>query len=374
MSLAIKEVLTKKELKKFVEFPNIMYKENAYYTPFLFNDEMDLFTKEKNPAYDFSETKLFLAYIDNKVVGRICGLINHAYNEKWGKKAIRFNHFDFIDNYEVSEALFNEVVKWGKEKGLVEIMGPIGFSDMDHEGMLIEGFEELNMSLTYYNYPYYKDHMERLGLRKDVDWVEYQVMVPKERDERIARISEHLQKRYGYKVVFYKKQKPLLEDAKAAFEVVDKEFAKLYGTVPLTEKMVNKTIKDYLPLVNLKYLCTVKDKNDKVIAFALLLPSFVKAAKKSNGRLLPLGIFRLLKALKGKNDVLEMYWIAVAGEHQNKGVPAIIMDEMLKMFIDNNIKYCETGPELEKNEAVQSMWKSFEKRQHRRRRCFIKEI
>lgn len=374
MSIVIKEVLTKKELKKFVEFPNIMYKENAYYTPFLFNDEMDLFTKEKNPAYDFSETKLFLAYIDNKVVGRICGLINHAYNEKWDKRAIRFNHFDFIDNYEVSEALFNEVVKWGKEKGLVEIMGPIGFSDMDHEGMLIEGFEELNMSLTYYNYPYYKDHMERLGLRKDVDWVEYQVMVPKERDERIARISEHLQKRYGYKVVFYKKQKPLLEDAKAAFEVVDKEFAKLYGTVPLTEKMVNKTIKDYLPLVNLKYLCTVKDKNDKVIAFALLLPSFVKAIKKSNGRLLPLGIFRILKALKGKNDVLEMYWIAVAGEHQNKGVPAIIMDEMLKMFIDNNIKYCETGPELEKNEAVQSMWKSFEKRQHRRRRCFIKEI
>ena len=172
----------------------------------------------------------------------------------------------------------------------------------------------------------------------------------------------------------FKKQKPLLEDAKAAFEVVDKEFAKLYGTVPLTEKMVNKTIKDYLPLVNLKYLCTVKDKNDKVIAFALLLPSFVKAIKKSNGRLLPLGIFRILKALKGKNDVLEMYWIAVAGEHQNKGVPAIIMDEMLKMFIDNNIKYCETGPELEKNEAVQSMWKSFEKRQHRRRRCFIKEI
>lgn len=374
MSVIIKEVLTKKDLRKFVVFPNKLYKGNEYYAPFLYNDEIDIFNKKKNPAYEFSDTKLFLAYKDKKIVGRIAGIINYAYNEKWNKNAIRFTRIDFIDDYEVSSALLNAVVDWGKENGLTEIMGPIGFTDIDHEGMLIEGFEELNMTLTFYNYPYYKEHMERLGLKKDVDWVEYQITIPNNRDERMARISEHLKERYGYKVVFYKKRKDLLKDGYNVFKLVDKEFAKLYGTVPLTDKLIEKTIKDYIPLVNLKYLCTIKDKEDKIIAFAVLIPSIIKAVQKSNGKFLPFGIFRMLRALYGKNDTLEMYWIAVDSEYQKKGIPAIIMDEMLKMFIDNGIRICETGPELEKNEAVQSMWKTFEARRHKRRRCWIKEI
>ena len=374
MGVVIKEVLTKRDLKKWVDFPNKLYKENKYYVPFLFSDEMATFTKSKNPAYEFCETKLFLAYKNNKIVGRIGALINHAYNKKWHKNAIRFTRFDFIDDYEVSSTLFNEVVKWGKERGFNEAMGPIGFTDMDHEGMLIEGFEELNMSITFYNHPYYIDHMERLGLRKDAEWVEYQLMVPENQDERMKRISDHLQKRNGYYAVFYHDRKKLYKEAFDAFKLIDAEFAKLYGTVPLTEGVIKKAIDDYIPLVNLKYICTIKDKEDKIVAFAILVPSIAKALKKSNGKMFPFGVFRMLRALKGKNDTLEMFMIAVDGEHQKRGLPAIIMEKMLEMCIDNGVKICETGPELELNEAVQSMWKTFNTRQHRKRRCWIKEI
>ena len=374
MSVQIKEVLSKKDLKKWVDFPNKLYKKVPTYVPFLFIDEMDTFTKGKNPAYEFCDTKLFLAYKEGKVVGRIAGLINHAANKKWGTNAIRFTRFDFIDDYEVSKALFDEVVKWGKENGHTEIMGPIGFTDMDHEGMLVEGFEELNMSITFYNHPYYLTHMQKLGLEKEVDWVEYQLTVPTKLDPKLEKMSEFLQKRNGYKLVTYTDRKTLKEDAFEAFKVIDVAFSKLYGTVPLTNEVIAKAIADYIPLVNLKYICSVRDKEDKIAGFAVLVPSIAKALKKSNGRMLPLGMFRMLKALKGKNDTLEMFFIAVEPEHQKKGLPAIIMSQMLKMCIENGVKICETGPELEVNADVQSLWKGFDTRNHKRRRCFKKQI
>lgn len=373
MSIIIKEVVGKKDLKKWVDFPNKLYKKVPAYVPFLFNDEMDTFTKAKNPAYDFCETKLFLAYIDHKIVGRIGALINHAYNKKWNKNAMRFTRFDFIDDYEVSEALFNEVIKWAKENNLTEVMGPIGFTDLDHEGMLVEGFDELNMSITFYNHPYYIKHMERLGLTKDIDWMEFQIKVPEQLDPRIERISEHLIQRNGYELVTYTSRKVLLNDAFEAFKVIDEAFSVLYGTVPLTEKIINKAIADYIPLVNLKYICSVKDKEGKIIGFGILVPSIAKALKKCNGRMVR-GIFRLLKALKGKNDTLEMFLIGITQEHQKKGVPAIIMNQIIKVCIENGVKICETGPELETNDSVQSMWKTFDARHHKRRRCWIKQI
>ena len=373
MSIIIKEVVGKKDLKKWVDFPNKLYKKVPAYVPFLFNDEMDTFTKAKNPAYDFCETKLFLAYIDHKIVGRIGALINHAYNKKWNKNAMRFTRFDFIDDYEVSEALFNEVIKWAKENNLTEVMGPIGFTDLDHEGMLVEGFDELNMSITFYNHPYYIKHMERLGLTKDIDWMEFQIKVPEQLDPRIERISEHLIQRNGYELVTYTSRKVLLNDAFEAFKVIDEAFSVLYGTVPLTEKIINKAVADYIPLVNLKYICSVKDKEGKIIGFGILVPSIAKALKKCNGRMIR-GIFRLLKALKGKNDTLEMFLIGITQEHQKKGVPAIIMNQIIKVCIENGVKICETGPELETNDSVQSMWKTFDARHHKRRRCWIKQI
>ena len=373
MNIIIKEVVGKKDLKKWVDFPNKLYKKVPAYVPFLFNDEMDTFTKEKNPAYDFCETKLFLAYIDNKIVGRIGALINHAYNKKWNKNAIRFTRFDFIDDYEVSSALFNEVIKWAKENGLTEVMGPIGFTDLDHEGMLVEGFDELNMSITFYNHPYYIKHMEKLGLSKDIDWMEFQIKVPEQLDPRIERISKHLIERNGYQLVTYTNRKVLLKDAFEAFKVIDEAFSVLYGTVPLTDKIINKAISDYIPLVNLKYICSVKDKDGAIIGFGILVPSIAKALKKCNGRMVR-GIFRLLKALKGKNDTLEMFLIGITHEHQKKGVPAIIMNQIIKVCIEHGVKICVTGPELETNDSVQSMWKTFDARHHKRRRCWIKQI
>ena len=374
MNITVKEVTSKKDLRKWIKFPNSLYKDNEYYVPFLATDEEETFTRDKNPAYDFCETKLFLAYKNGEIVGRIAGLINHAYNKKWGKNAIRFTRFDFIDDYEVSKALFDRVIAWGKENGLTEIMGPIGFTDMDHEGMLVEGFEEFNMSITFYNHPYYIDHMERLGLSKDIDWIEYRISVPEALDPRFERITNRLIERNGYQVVTYNDRKVLYNDALEAFKVIDIAFSKLYGTVPLTPEVIKHAIDGYVPLVNLDYICSIKDKEGNIIGFGVLVPSIAKALKKSDGKILPFGIFRLLRALKGKNDTLEMFFVAVKPEYQSLGVPAILISTLVPKIIENGVKYCETGPMLETNTAVHSMWRHFEKRQHRRRRCYIKEI
>lgn len=374
MNIIIKEVSTKKDLKKWIEFPNTLYEGNEYYVPFLANDEAETFSPDKNPAYAFCETRLFLAYKDNKIVGRIAGLINHAYNKKWNKNAIRYTRFDFIDDYDVSKALFETVVAWGKERGYTEIMGPIGFTDMDHEGMLVEGFEEFNMSITFYNHPYYLEHMERLGLQKDIDWIEYRINVPETFDPRFERICNHLIKKHGYQVVTYDNRKVLYTDALEAFKLIDIAFSKLYGTVPLTPEIIKHSLDGYIPLVNLDYICSIKDKDGKIIGFGVLVPSIAKALKKSNGKMLPFGVFRLLKALKGKNDTLEMFFVAVHPDYQVQGLPAILINTLTPKIMANGVKFCETGPMLETNAAVHSMWRHFEKRQHRRRRCYIKKI
>ena len=374
MNTIIKEVVTKKDLKKWIEFPNKLYRDIEYYVPFLASDEEETFSIDKNPAYAFCETKLYLAYQGNEIVGRIAGLINYAYNQKWNKNAIRFTRFDFIDDFEVSQMLFDKVVCWGKEKGFTEIMGPIGFTDMDHEGMLVEGFEEMNLSITFYNYPYYIKHMERLGMQKDIDWIEYRINVPETLDPRFEKISKHLIAKNGYEVVTYNSRKALYKDAFEAFKIIDIAFSKLYGTVPLTPEVIKHAIDKYIPVVNLDYICSIKDKDGKIIGFGVLVPSIAKALKKSDGKLFPLGIFRMLKALNGKNDTLEMFFVAVHPDFQSLGLPAILIYALAKKIIGNGVKYCETGPMLETNTAVHSMWRHFEKRQHRRRRCYIKNI
>ena len=374
MSVLVKEVQSRKDLKKWVEFPNKLYKKVDAYVPFLSNDEIDTFTESKNPGYEYCETKLFLAYRDNEIVGRIGGLINHAANKKWNQNRLRFTRFDFIDDLEVSKALFDAVVSWGKSFGYDEIIGPIGFHDIDHEGMLIEGFDELNMSITFYNYPYYIKHMENLGLEKEVDWVEYLLTVPNEPSEKLQKLNDFLLKRSKVELVKYTKSKDVYQDAFKAFDVVDEAFSVLFGTVPLTDKVIKKTIDDYIPLVNLKYVTIVKYEGE-IIGFALMVPSIAKALKKSNGKLFPFGLFRMLKALKGKNDTLEMFLVAIKPEFQSKGIPVILINDMLKTCVENGVKYCETGPELEHNKNVQSMWRNFDDvRQHKRRRCWIKKI
>ena len=372
----IVEVQTKKDLWKWVRFPNRLYKRNAFFVPFLEQDEFDSFSNsaERNPAYEFCETRLFLAYKSGVLVGRIAGLINHAYNRKWKKNAIRFTRFDFVDDYEVSQALFDSVVAWGRERAHTEIMGPIGFTDMDHEGMLIEGFDETNMSITFYNSPYYASHMERLGLIKDTDWIEYQIQVPTAPIPRIERLYKRISERGGYEVVTYNDRKVLYRDVFEAFDLIDLAYSKLYGTVPLTDAVIKKVVDDFIPLVNLKYICAVKDEEGRIVAFGVMIPSIARALKKSNGKIYPLGIFRLLRALKYKNDTLEMMLVAVDPELQSRGIPVLIINTLLERLIENGVKYCETGPMLETNGAVHSLWGFFEKRQHKRRRCYIKSI
>lgn len=368
--ITIIEVKTKKDLKKFVQFPIDLYKDNEYFVPALTMDEMDNFNPKKNPAYEFCETKLFLAYKDKRVVGRICGLINYAYIKKINKNIMRFTRFDVIDDIEVTKALVEAVKDWGRSKGIYSIMGPIGFTDIDKQGMLVEGFEEMNLSITLYNYEYYQKHLEQLGFVKDADWVEYQISIPENLDPRIDRISDVVKKRYGFKRLTFERNKDLVPYAREAFKVINEAFAKLYGTVPLTEAIIEKAIKEYIPLVNLDFVIVISNKEEEIIGFGLLVPSLASATKKSKGRLLPFGIFRLLKALK-TFDILEMYFIAVKPEYQNMGVNAIVMSEAIKEGIKHKVKFAETGPELETNNNVQDQWKNFNSRQHRRRRCYI---
>ena len=373
-TVKIVEVSTKQELWKWVRFPNELYKNNEYFVPFLENDEFDTFTKEKTPSYEFCETRLFLAYRGDKIVGRIAGLINHAYNKKWDKNAIRYTRFDFVDDYEVSEKLFARVVEWGKERGYTEIMGPIGFNDTDHQGMLVEGFDQLNMSVTFYNFPYYIDHMERLGLAKSIDWIEYKIKCPDYVDPRIEKLSKRLLERGKYVVETYTDRKKLYNDAFEAFEVVDEAEAVLYGTVPLTPEIIKNMVDNYIPLVDLDYICSVKDTDGHIVAFGVMVPSLAKAFKKANGKMLPFGIVHMLKALKCPNDTLEMYFVAVDPKHQMLGVPAILIDTLVRKCIEKKVAYCETGPMLETNKAVHGMWRYFEKEQHKSRRCYIKDI
>ncbi|MDD4000271.1 MAG: hypothetical protein PHX62_05195 [Bacilli bacterium] len=367
--IIVKEIEKKSDLKKFVDFPNKLYKNNQYYIPAFFSDEFNLLNKEKNAAYEYCETKLFLAYQDGKIVGRVCALINHAYNEKKNLKQMRFNRFDVIDDLEVTKLLFSKISAWAKERELTQIIGPIGFNDLDKQGMLIEGYEEYGNTITLYNYAYYPKHLEAIGFKKDVDWVEYQIAVPKDKGEKVNRLANMIIKRYEYKVVRIKKRKEIGLYVTKAFAVINESFEHLYGVVPITEKQIDAAVKQFVTLINTEFLYLITDKQDELIGFGIMVPSLNSATKKSNGRLFPFGFIRALRALK-KCDILDMYLIAVKPAYHNLGVNALILAEGIKSAIRNNIKFAETGPELEDNSQVQSQWKEFEYRQHRRRRCY----
>lgn len=367
--IEIKEIITKRDKKKFTDFPNKLYKDNKYYVPAFFADELNMLDPKTNPAYQYCETKLFLAYKDKKIVGRICALINHAYNEKKNLKQMRFCRYDVIDDFEVSKKLFEKVIEFAKERNLSQVIGPIGFSDLDKQGLLVEGFEEYSNTITLYNHPYYMDHLTKLGFMKDVDWVEYQVFAPESMNERLERLSQVIIKRYGYKVVKLKKRKETAPYVNKAFDLVNESFAHLYGVVPINDEQIKLAVKQFVTLVNMDYLYIVENKEGEMVGFGILVPSLNAATKKSNGRLFPLGFIRALKALK-THKVLDMYLVAVKPAYHNLGVNALILAEGMRTAIKNGVEYAETGPELETNEEVKSQWKEFETRQHRRRRCF----
>ncbi|MBR1474196.1 MAG: N-acetyltransferase [Muribaculaceae bacterium] len=367
---------TKSNLKAFAKFPiDTLYNGNPYYVPDLISDVVGTLMPSENPAFDFCESAYFMAYRDGKPVGRIAGIINRLVNERNGKQEGRFGYIDFIDDAEVSDALIQAVTDWAKQKGMTTLTGPLGFTDMDQEGMLVEGFDEVSTQATIYNYPYYPQHMERMGFVKDVDWVEFRVEVPTEVPEKMARIARIVKQRLNIDTIKYTSRKKLVNDyGDAIFKLINEAYDKLFGYSPLSDKQIKHYIKMYLPFLPLDDLSLVVKPDGELIGVGITLPSLSQALIKSRGRLLPFGWYHLLKAFKGHNDVVDLLLIAVKPEYQSKGVNALIFDDLIPCFIRFGYKWADTGHELEDNERVQQQWQYFNYRQNKRRRAYTKEI
>ena len=376
MNVTIKPVTSKKEMKQFICFNYELYKGSPYAVPELYSDVRDTLDPTKNAAFEFCEAQPFIALRNDKVVGRIVAIINHKANSAWGKKAVRFGWVDFIDDNEVVDALFAAVEQWGRERGMNEVHGPLGFTDFDPEGMLVEGFERISTMVAIYNYPYYPQHMERMGYQKDTDWVEYMLTAPKELPEKHARITDIVKKRLGLKVVKYTSHRKLArERGEAIFDLLNEAYAQLYGYSALSPKQVQQYIKTYLPLLDLRLVPIIVDKDDNLVGFGILLPSLAKAFQKAQGFMFPFGWWHLIKALKWNDtQTTEMMLVAVKPEYQGKGAVALIFADIIPVHYQLGYRYSESNPELETNTKVQAQWEYFERENHKRRRAYTKKL
>lgn len=373
MKLIIEEVLNKKSLKKFIQFQFDLYKSNEFWVPPLISDEIKTLSKDKNPAFEFCELKLWMVLKDDKVVGRVAGIINHKYNEKVNKKYARFGYIDFIDDYAVSELLLSTVENWAKEKGMEYINGPLGFTDMDGEGLLVEGFDQLSTFGSIYNFPYYSQHLEKFNYKKDSDWIEFRIELEQTIPDKVFRIAEIVKQKEKLKVVDVKKSKDLLPYARQIFYLINEAYRDLYGFVELNDKQIDMYVKSYFGFIKPGFVPLVVNDKNELVAFGISMPSLSKAMKNAKGRYLPFGIIHLLKALRS-NDTADLYLTAVKPELQNKGVNAIIMCEINKAFLKNNIRFVETNRELEDNSKIQAQWRYYKSKQHKRRRCYFKVL
>lgn len=366
----------KKQLKEFVNFGVNFYKGNKYFVPPLLTDDINTLSPDKNPAFEFCESEYFMAYRDGKPVGRIAAIINHKVNKKDNKKELRFGFIEFIDDIEVTKALFDAAITWGKQKGMTSILGPLGFTDMDHEGALIEGFDELSTMATIYNYPYYPEHFEKLGFEKKADWVEFQMTVPDAIPEKHVRISEIVKKKYGLHTVRYNNRKKLVaEIGKPLFHLINEAYNDLFGYSPLSDRQIDHYIKNYLPIIRFDHLSIIKDAEDNLVGVGIAVPSMSRALQKSHGKFFPFGWYHLLRALfLNKTDIVDLLLVAIKPEYQGKGVNALLFTDLIPSFQKCKYKYAESNPELELNQKVQSQWQYFETRQHKRRRAFGKAI
>lgn len=375
MAIEIRKIDTKGGLKKFVKWGIDLYKGNECFVPPLVMDDVNTLDPHNNPAFDFCESIYFMAYDDGKPVGRIAGIINNVVNEKTGKKTLRFGWVDFIDDTRVSEALFRAVEVWGRSKGMEEIVGPLGFSDMDPEGMLVEGFDQEGTMATIYNYPYYPKHLEAMGFEKEADWIEFRMTIPDGIPERYQRISDIIKRKYELSTPKYTSAKKLVKDyGQEIFQLINEAYSELYGYSPLTPRQINRYISMYIPVLRLDNISLIVDKDKKLIGVGIAMPSMSKALIKCRGRMFPFGWIHLLKALRGQNDVVDLLLVAVKPEYQSKGVNSLLFTDLIPCFIKNGYKFAESNPELELNQKVQSQWGYFETRQHKRRRAFRKSL
>ncbi len=373
MDIVVKEVIDANGLKTFINFPYQLYKNHPYFIPPLKFDEKLTLSKDKNPAFDYCEAKYWLAYKSGKVVGRIAAILNKSYIEKWGNKFLRFGWIDFEEDINITQALLQQVENWAKELNMIAVHGPMGFTDLDHEGMLVEGFDQLGTLATIYNYPYYPKFLEELGYKKEVDWVEYKITLPKEVPEKLEKLASIVERRNHVHVAKIKKAKEIKKYAKDIFHLINTTYADLFGVVPLTEKQITTYTNQYFSFIKPEFVPLVLNDEGKLIAFAVSMPSLSKALQKAKGSLFPLGFAYILKAMN-KNNLGDLYLVGVDKAYQGKGINAILMHELTKTFLKNKIEYAESNPELELNKSVQSIWQYYDATQHKRRRCFIKHI
>lgn len=373
--IEVVEVKTKKQQKQFVDFPTKLYKENDYYVHPLRSDELKWFDPRKNVSFDECDIVFYLAMMDNKVVGRICGIVQKVYNEKTSSKRVRFSRFDCIEDFEVAKALLNKVEEWAKIKGMEVVHGPLGFNDLDREGLLVEGFDQLATFEENYNFPYYKDFLEKLGYKKEIDYLAFRINLPTETDPRIRRIGAMIMKKYNLHIATAKNKKEYLEKYKdGIFDLLDEAYGDLYGVIPYNDKLRKQIIDQFNLIINLKFMITILDENDKVIAFGFALPSLAQAVKKSKGRLLPFGLFRILHA-KNHTSFADFGLVGVRKDYQGKGITAIILDYVIQGAKEVGVTSVETNHSLEDNHKILQTWKNFDDvRQHKRFRCFIKDL
>ena len=373
--ITIKPVETDQDLKTFIQFYYDLYRSNDNAVPFLYSEEMATLRHDKNPSFVCCESTYFLAYKDNKVVGRVAAIINKRANERWNCHQVRFGWFDFIDDIEVSTALLKAVEDWGREKGMKEIAGPLGFIDTDREGMLVEGFDQLSTMYINYNYPYYPQHMERIGgFQKDNDYLEYKVKVPEVVPEKFAKITEMVQKRYGLSVHKFTRQELIKGGmGREVFHLLNATYKDLYGFSELSKEQIDKLVNDYIKIADLNLVTAIMD-GDKMVGFGITFPSFSRALQKTrDGRFLPFGWWHLLKILKWhKTDTVDLLLIGVLPEYRSKGANALIFDDLIRQFQCYGFAWAETGPQMESNEGVLSHWQYLESIQHRRHRCYRK--
>lgn len=370
--ITIKEVQSRRELKKFVDFPNKLYKGNKYYVPQLVSAEMKTLSKN-NPTLKLCDSKCWLAYNQkNQVVGRIAGIINHQYNNMTNKNYARFGWLDFIEDERVFNALFNTFEKWARENSAEYFHGPLGIIEFDPSGILIEGFNEIPTAYGKYNYPYYSEYLVKKGYQKDVDWIEYNVSIPTIIPEKYARIAKLIEKRYDLHCLKINSKKDLLKYTDAIFQLLNQEYQKIHNFSELTLRQIQDLKEQFIPLINPEFISIVLDNRDNVIAFGICLPSLSRAMQKSKGRLLPFGFIHIKNALR-KNDTLDTLLIAVHQDYKNKGVNAIIFNQVGQGIIKNGITNLETTRQLEFNNKVLNLWNKFEYRQHKRSRCYIKK-
>ena len=376
MAIQIRKVSNRKELKVFARFGNKLYKGNKYYVPSMPMDDMNTLDPEKNGAFEFSEAELYLAYKDGEVAGRVAAIINHKANEAWKVKQVRFGWIDFIDDLEVSAALLDAVVAFGKSRGMDQIVGPLGFTDFDPEGMLVEGFDRLSTMALIYNYPYYPEHMKKHGYVKETGWVEYRITLPEVMPENHIRFSEIIKERYGLKVRKLSRRQIRKEDyGRKLFKLINETYCVLYGYSLLSDRQIDQYVDLYLSLVDTDMLTFVEDKNGDLIGAGISIPSLSEALQKCNGEIFPFGWWHLLKTMFFKKpDTLDLLLIGVRPDYQSKGVNSLIFCDLFQNYKRFGFKYAETNANLETNAKVQAMWHPFEKELHKRRWVFGKEI